>query len=389
MNTIQETALFSADYPGGNIIVEKTEGDRVWLSPDFRHMQEGQKWFYWSFRAHNDRPLTVVFSHRNYVSAHGPAISTDGGVSWQWVGYDGVHANPISEHLIEYSFEIPGVPKGADVRYAFCPQYQQSDWERWLKRHENNPALEISEFCKSRNGRSVEFLRIADDDGKPRRKIWLMARNHSCESAASFVLEGILETVLSEDEVGKQLRANWEFIATPFMDKDGVEEGDQGKLRHPHDHNRDYNEKPIYPEVAAAMRFGEAYKDEITAFFDIHCPMVHGPLDNCFYVVGNKSPEVSARQDAFMKVFREHRAGSVGCYEEGVLHFGKAWNTGANFAAGRSAACWASETFPDAEIVASFEIPYANSAGVEMNAESECALGRDLAVALLHYLQKK
>lgn len=375
--------LFSADYPGGNIIVERMEGDCVWLSPDFRHMQEGQKWFYWSFQAHNERPLTVVFSHRNYLSAHGPAISRDGGVSWNWLGRDGVREQPISDHLIEYAFEIPAIPEGADVRYAFCPQYQQSDWEHWLQTHRNHPALEVSEFCTSRNGRRVEMLSIRE--GEPQKIIWLMARHHACEAAASYVLEGMLETVLGDDAVGKQLRANWEFVATPFMDKDGVEEGDQGKLRHPHDHNRDYTDKPIYPEVAAAMRFGETHKNDIVAFFDIHCPMVHGPWDNRFYLVGNQSPQVAERQVAFMKVFKTHRTGSVDCYQGGVLSYGEAWNTGANFSQGENAANWAAQKFRRAKIVASFEIPYANSEGIEMNPESERSLGRDLAVALRHY----
>ena len=41
------------------------------------------------------------------------------------------------------------------------------------------------------------------------------------------------------------------------MDKDGVEEGLQGKSRIPHDHNRDYGDDPIYPEVRALKALGE------------------------------------------------------------------------------------------------------------------------------------
>jgi hypothetical protein len=37
-----------------------------------------------------------------------------------------------------------------------------------------------------------------------------------------------------------------EFCIAPFMDKDGVEEGDQGKLRWPHDHWEDYAEGSRY-----------------------------------------------------------------------------------------------------------------------------------------------
>jgi hypothetical protein len=50
---------------------------------------------------------------------------------------------------------------------------------------------------------------------------------------------------------GRWLRDRVEFLIVPFVDKDGVEEGDQGKNRHPHDHNRDYATPCLYPEVQA------------------------------------------------------------------------------------------------------------------------------------------
>lgn len=379
-------ALFSTDHPGGNIIVEREECGIVWLSPDFRHMQEGCKWFYWSFRARNTVPVTAVFSHRNYIAAHGPAISRDGGNSWDWLGREKVKARQTDEHQVELSFDIPAVPDGEDVRYAFCPQYQASDLQAFLKRHEDNPFLKVAELCKSRKGRSVEWLKISGSS-RPEKIIWLLARHHSCEAMASHVMEGFLDAVLGDDEVGRTLRENREIVAMPFMDKDGVEEGDQGKLRHPHDHNRDYNEKPIYPEVAAAIRFGKKHKDSMAAFFDLHCPMVHGPWDNRFYLVGSPLPKVSVRQDAFMKAFNETRSGAIKAHAEGVLHFGEAWNANTNFSAGKNAALWAGEFFSNAGIVASFEIPYANAEGVEVNPRSARRLGQDLAAALACHLR--
>ena len=43
----------------------------------------------------------------------------------------------------------------------------------------------------------------------------------------------------------------------PFVDKDGVEEGDQGKNRAPRDHNRDYAGASMYPETGALRELGE------------------------------------------------------------------------------------------------------------------------------------
>jgi hypothetical protein len=57
---------------------------------------------------------------------------------------------------------------------------------------------------------------------------------------ASYSLEGLMEGILAGDDVGRWLAGHVEFLVVPFVDKDGVEEGDQGKNRRPHDHNRDY-----------------------------------------------------------------------------------------------------------------------------------------------------
>ncbi len=61
--------------------------------------------------------------------------------------------------------------------------------------------------------------------------------------------------------------------------------------------------------------------------------------------------------------------------------FGTSWNTAANYAAGRSFARWARD-LPGVEFSSTIEIPYANAGGVEVNADSARALGRDLAHAL-------
>lgn len=385
---MSENGLLSCRFPGGNILIEREEGDRLWVSPDFRHMQEGHKWFYWSFETENRTPRTVVFSHQNYLSKRGPAMSRDRGKTWRWLGREIVHERQVSEHEWEYSFEMPPVPAGEVVRYAFCPQYQESHLREWADRHRCDPEFEMGELCKSRHGRAVEFIRIADrKESSDRKTIFLMARNHSCEAMASYVLEGLMEAALGRDALGTGLRRNREILAVPFMDKDGVEEGDQGKLRHPHDHNRDYNPNPIYPEVAAVMRIGETNRDTMGVFLDLHCPMVHGPWCNRFYLVGSPVAGAVPGQERFMKTFQGLREGPILAFADPVLHFGTAWNTGNNFSAGLCAANWAAEAFPAAVLVGAFEVPYANAEGVEVNPESARLLGRDLAAALLSHLE--
>ena len=76
------------------------------------------------------------------------------------------------------------------------------------------------------------------------------------------------------------------MLAIPFMDRDGVEDGDQGKNRTPHDHNRDYNERPLYPEVSALMKLGESLKPRVLVATDLHCPHIRGEWNDRVYLVG-------------------------------------------------------------------------------------------------------
>src|SRR5690606_35894212 len=146
-------------------------------------------------------------------------------------------------------------------------------------------------------------------------------------------------------------------MAVPFMDKDGVEEGDQGKNRHPHDHNRDYNEQPLYPEVAAMMAFGRQHAAGMAVFLDLHCPGVHGIWDNRVYFVGSADEEAEAKQARFVGVLAKTAEGAVPVLENDLLRFGQAWNTGATYSQGRHAAGWARDTFPEAALIATMETP--------------------------------
>src|SRR5262247_3923851 len=82
----QEAVRVDADIPGGNIVVDKIEGDTVSVHQDLRDTQG--HWFYWQFRVRGaqGRTLTFQFTKGDVVGVLGPAMSVDGGESWTWLG---------------------------------------------------------------------------------------------------------------------------------------------------------------------------------------------------------------------------------------------------------------------------------------------------------------
>ena len=374
------------DFPGGNIRVtaltqpSPSSLRRAFLDRELR--PEDRDWFYWSFRSRDTTGFTAVFSDRNQLGPRGAAASYDGGATWSHLGSASVIQQSIGG-IDRWTFDVPPVPAGTEVRYSFSSQYLQTHLETWLASHAGNPQLDVSELCRSRKNRSVELVRV----GRPLSSssseiIFLTGRHHCCETCASYVLEGILEAGLADDETGRQLRKRT-LIAVPFTDKDGVEEGDQGKDRIPHDHNRDYGPSPIYPEISAIKQFGAQHGQRVVTFLDLHCPVVHGTWDKRLHFYESANPGIAANLHAFISLLVNTRTGGIPLQTSDFLAYGSSNNNGDYSDRSRG---WAEGAFPSAHLISTLEIPYSEVRGVELTVNRARDLGTDIARALVSHL---
>jgi hypothetical protein len=269
-------------FPGGNVQVERNEGDTVHVAPDLRG---DNPWFYWYFEATATRPgrVTFVFPEKvvgfknGAIGNQGPAISQDRGETWRWMGTDNVRENTFFHDFTK---------KDETVRFAVTIPYVHADLDRFLKKHAGNPHLKASVLTTSRKGRPVPLLQI----GKPGpgvKAVLVTARHHAVETIASYVLEGFLQAAMSDGAVGEEFRKNYVLYAVPLVDRDGVEDGDQGKNRKPVDYNRDYGEKSIYPEIRAIRELDKAKNFQLT--LDWHCPTLVMADHQVLYFVGAKN----------------------------------------------------------------------------------------------------
>jgi hypothetical protein len=368
-----------ADFPGGNIIVDKVDGNDVHLRPDLR--DTSGTWFYWCFRVRGaaGRNLTFHFTRYDPVGVRGPAVSLDGGRTWKWLGR-------ASATVKSFTYAFP--PSVDEVRFGVGMTYTSEHLETFLKTLPKDAPLRQVELCKTRKGRSVPVLHVGKIDGEPRFRILITARHHACEMMASYAVEGIIAAALADDELGKWFRANVELAVVPFADRDGVEDGDQGKNRKPRDHNRDYDGESKHVETAALRAYVPMWAaGRLVAAFDLHCPALRGGSHEYIYQVGKEGPTGWDEQQKLGKLLEGLRKGSLPYKASNDMPFGKDWNTVANFKQGMSCARWAA-TIPGVRIAGTFEIPYANAGGAEVNADSARAFGRDLAAAMKAYLEQ-
>ena len=267
------------DFPGGNIILDRIEGETVYVERDLRDTEDD--WFYWAFSVEDTdeyagKTVTFVFPSTSRVGRFGAAVSHDL-KNWKW-------SESGSEDRFSYTFSA-GEKK---VFFAHHMLYPTERFDALCLRN----GLEKEVFALSVKGRPLPAVRFGHGD----KWILLTARHHACESTGSYVLEAVSETLM------KALPEGYSVLVVPFVDYDGVLDGDQGKNRRPHDHNRDYTGEPIYDVVRKMIAFGKGHDLRYT--FDFHSPWHIGEQnDHVFFSRSTEAMEpFTNRFGEFMKV---------------------------------------------------------------------------------------
>jgi hypothetical protein len=366
-----------AAFPTGNGVAT-VSGDVIRLLPDQR--DSTGKWCYWCVRVRgaSGRSLRFILERPNMLAARGPAASRDGGWTWEWLGAP-------AEGAQEFSYRVPDGCH--ELRVSVGMPYAGAQLDAWLKRHAGNAALSVESLCRTRKGRDVPLLRVGRRDGGGRRML-LTCRHHANEMMASYEFEGVVDEALSASSEGTWLRENIELVALPFMDRDGVEDGDHGKNRKPRDHNRDYIDDPIHVETAALRRVAESWADGRTvAAIDLHCPSLNGPGNEAVFIAGSPYPEMWAKQQRFAALLAAANRSPIPYDPSDDMAFGTGWNKADSYNAGLTCARWAGG-LPGVQLTATIEFPYAVARGVTVDQAGTRAFGTAVARALVAYLNE-
>ena len=366
-------------FPGGNVFIEDINGFDVTLTKDMRNT-EGD-WFYWAFHGTFDEVGTYHFSFTNgwACGARGPAVSYDDGMTWEWLGADCVSGEKRSQFVYNYDGS-----RGNRVIFCMGMQYQQAHLDAFLAKHQGDDRLSVSTLAYTRKNRAVEILHIEDKTvGGEKKRIFLTSRHHCCEMMATYAMEGILDAALRDDDLGRELREKFIIDAVPFVDKDGVVDGDQGKNRLPHDHARDYGaEHNLYPEVAAIQKFLLETKPYIVN--DLHCPWICLDINETIYFPGPSGKDAEARMLRMSAILAEEAPACAPHFPEDNILYGVGWNTGANYTKGAPMGAWVNRQ-GFARFAGTLEIAYANAREVTLTPDGVRELGRALARTYLRF----
>lgn len=198
-------------------------------------------------------------------------LSDNGGTTWSATPAGKLEADKVMRYTIPVN--------GTDLHIAWGPPFGPSDADQLLQSiAEQTPESQRFELAKTRGGRSVNGIRIGAQNA--RHQVWVNARHHAWEAGGSQVGRGFIEWLTSEDAAAVALRKDACIHFIPIIDVDNVALGAGGKDALPRDHNRDWSDTPIYPEVAAAQKMIRAIHERygLDVYIDLHNPGANDPV---------------------------------------------------------------------------------------------------------------
>lgn len=172
------------------------------------------------------------------VSAQSRCVASSDARHWQSVATELLPANRLR---VRVRLE------GPSLFLARVEPYRISDLDRLLNQIRANPLVQIEPIGRTVQGRSLEMVRVGHA-GAPYR-VLLRARAHPWEPGGNWVVQGLIQSLLSGDEVSRQSLQRYCLYVLPMANKDGVALGRTRFNVLGKDLNRDWG-KPADPKLA-------------------------------------------------------------------------------------------------------------------------------------------
>jgi hypothetical protein len=155
-------------------------------------------------------------------------------------------------HRLQLTVEMPG----PELYVARLEPYRISDLDKLLGAIKGHPRVEVTRIGKTVEGRDLEIVRVGDP-GAPYR-VLLRARAHAWEPGGNWVVQGLIQRLLRDDEAARRYLGRYCVYALPMANKDGVAHGRTRFNMLGADLNRNWD-RPADPELAPENRTLETW----------------------------------------------------------------------------------------------------------------------------------
>lgn len=264
---------------------------------------------------------------------NGPLIPDTSGQAWHYVTDVWANAAEKTVSLVQ-RFEEDSVYVA--MRAPYTPKLA----EAFAARLEGNALAQVITVGQSEGGRPLQMVKIGGgSDGEERSKLCVVmyAREHGNEQDTSWLVQGAIEFLISDDPVAQSLRERFTFLMIPMLDPDGAADG-----VYKHMTDRFFYDGKEGPEARAYAAFFKRWVDDgklLTLAINLHnvesgeqphlsCPLMEftpGRREACQMLheqvcqeVGNQGFTVAA--EPWARGVRNFRLGGYLSRMYGALH---------------------------------------------------------------------
>ncbi|MBC7499155.1 MAG: carboxypeptidase family protein [Herminiimonas sp.] len=257
------------------------------------------QWFYFRLQGAREEACTIRFMNAGQCTYPG------GWEDYQAVAsYDRCHWFRVPTTFDGKVMTISHMPEHDSIYYAYFEPYS---WERHLEllaSVEVSPLGRVEDLGSTVDGRDINLVVIGDPQAQ--KKVWVIARQHSGETMAEWLAEGMIDALLDEtNPVARRLLQDAVFYIVPNMNPDGSVRGNLRTNAAGANLNREWMAPSMEtsPEVFVVRK--RMHETGCDLFLDIHgdeaLPYV--------FIAGSEmlrgfSDEQAARQQAFLESFK-------------------------------------------------------------------------------------
>ncbi|CAG9331274.1 unnamed protein product [Blepharisma stoltei] len=321
--------IFSSCFESGNLDkVVKVKDDEYDLYLRTDSNSYGHNWWYY-FKVENkwgEREIKfniVNFSKKSSLYSQGmlPCIfdARNPNKGWLKGGYKVTYTqskiNQPQSRRIYYSLSFFYQFKENDsIYFAYSIPYKYSRLCKFLKDLEKSNLVKNEILCKSLSGVDVPILTITDfsQNIKPKETAFLTARVHPGETHGSWVMEGFLKFIVSDNEEAERLRKKIVFKIIPMLNPDGVILGNSRCSLTGEDLNRRFQspDPRLHPVIHTLKNMIK--NEKISFYFDFHAHSTkkgmfiygpHYPLHSDKYISIKVLPKLFSERTEMFRYF--------------------------------------------------------------------------------------
>jgi murein tripeptide amidase MpaA len=379
----------TSQFDAGAIEVVSAEDPaaiRLRVRPD-SHAEFAQ-WFYFRVSGARDEPLTMSFENA------ADCAFADGWREYRAVAsYDRINWFRVPTRYDGRVLTIEHTPDFDAVYYAYFEPYSEERHAGFLGAVQQMPHATLTEIGRTVQGRPMSLVSLGlteetERPVKPKKNVWIIARQHPGETMAEWFVEGLIKRLAgwgdwAGDSVARLIFDHAVFHIVPNMNPDGSVLGNLRTNAAGANLNREWMEPDAArsPEVLAVRNAIHALGCDL--FFDIHGDEA---LPYVFVAGSEMLPGFTEKQAQEQKAFIE-------CFKQASPDFQDVYGYEASkyqTDALKLASKYVGNEFGCLSLT--LEMPFKDNANlpderVGWNGERSAALGASMLQAILRHLQ--